>query len=235
MCRTLIPWQSVETVLLDLDGTLLDLHFDNHFWLEHVPKHFALARGIEITIAKEAIYPRYRAAYGTLDWYSVDYWSSELELDIATLKEEIAHLIALRPFAMDFLNGIKQLGKRVVLLTNAHPKSLSLKFSRIDLTPYFDAMMVSHDLAPYPKEHPEFWPYLQKEEPFHPAATLLIDDSLAVLRTAMTQGIAYLLAIRQPDSQRTLIDTQEFVGLNSFQELLSAIDLPTQKTLWFPT
>ncbi|MCP4043692.1 MAG: haloacid dehalogenase, partial [Gammaproteobacteria bacterium] len=32
-----INWNSIHTVLLDMDGTLLDLHFDNQFWLEHVP------------------------------------------------------------------------------------------------------------------------------------------------------------------------------------------------------
>ena len=24
----------VDTILLDMDGTLLDLHYDNHFWME---------------------------------------------------------------------------------------------------------------------------------------------------------------------------------------------------------
>ena len=37
----MLDWQDIHTVLLDMDGTLLDLHFDNHFWLEHLPKRYA--------------------------------------------------------------------------------------------------------------------------------------------------------------------------------------------------
>ncbi|HBT55971.1 MAG TPA: haloacid dehalogenase, partial [Pseudomonas sp.] len=33
----MLNWNAIDTVLLDMDGTLLDLHFDNHFWLEHMP------------------------------------------------------------------------------------------------------------------------------------------------------------------------------------------------------
>ena len=31
-----LAWRDIDTVLLDMDGTLLDLHYDNHFWLEPV-------------------------------------------------------------------------------------------------------------------------------------------------------------------------------------------------------
>ena len=27
-----IDWTQLDTILLDMDGTLLDLEFDNHFW-----------------------------------------------------------------------------------------------------------------------------------------------------------------------------------------------------------
>ena len=39
-------WENIETVLLDMDGTLLDLHFDNHFWLQHVPVCYAEKHGL---------------------------------------------------------------------------------------------------------------------------------------------------------------------------------------------
>jgi 5'-nucleotidase len=31
-------WREIDTVLLDMDGTLLDLEFDSHFWLSLVPQ-----------------------------------------------------------------------------------------------------------------------------------------------------------------------------------------------------
>ena len=37
----LLPWSGIDTILLDMDGTLLDLHYDNHFWQVYVPEKFA--------------------------------------------------------------------------------------------------------------------------------------------------------------------------------------------------
>ena len=37
----MIDWQQIDTVFLDMDGTLLDLNFDNHFWLKHVPLRYS--------------------------------------------------------------------------------------------------------------------------------------------------------------------------------------------------
>ena len=31
-------WSCIEVVCLDMDGTVLDLHFDNLFWLEVLPR-----------------------------------------------------------------------------------------------------------------------------------------------------------------------------------------------------
>ena len=36
-------WQHIDTVLFDLDGTLLDLAFDNHLWREIVPAEIGRA------------------------------------------------------------------------------------------------------------------------------------------------------------------------------------------------
>ena len=216
---TPLPWSAIDTVLLDMDGTLLDLHFDNHFWLEHLPQRYAELHGISRAAADAELLPLFRAHAGTLPWYCTDFWSRELNLSVRELKREVAHLIALRPDADTFLAAIRAAGKRVVLITNAHRDSLSLKLERIELAPYFDRLISSHDYG-FPKEDQQFWSALQADFAFEPARALFIDDSLPILRSARTFGIAHLLAVRQPDSRQPAKDSQEFAAVDDYRELL---------------
>ena len=215
----LLDWNAVDTVFLDMDGTLLDLHFDNHFWLEHVPRRYAGRHGIVLDAARRKLEQRYQAITGTLDWYCIDYWSDALALDIAALKREVEHLIAVRPGVEDFLLALKASAKRSVLVTNAHRKSLSLKMENTGLEEYFDALICSHDLG-LPKEDPAFWDAVERVEPYARARTLLIDDSASVLASARRAGIGHLLSIVQPDSKLPPRPEGAFPGLTHFHELL---------------
>ena len=214
-----LPWNAIDTVLLDMDGTLLDLHFDNHFWLQHLPQRYAEHHGVSRALAEAELLPLFREHAGTLNWYCTDFWSRELNLSIRDLKREVAHLIALRPDADTFIQALRQAGKQVVLITNAHRDSLSLKLERIELAPYFDRLISSHDYG-FPKEDQQFWSALQADFAFEPARALFIDDSLPILRSARTFGIAHLLAVRQPDSRQPAKDSQEFAAVDDYRELL---------------
>lgn len=215
----MIPWPSVNTVFLDMDGTLLDLHFDNHFWREHVPVRFAEKHGLGVDEAREQLFPIFANAEGTLDWYCVDYWSRELDLDIAGLKREVDHLIAVHPHVIEFLDQLRASSKRVVLVTNAHGKSVDIKFEKTKIGGHFDRVICSHDLG-LPKEDFDFWEKLQQTEPFERESTLLIDDSLPVLRSARNYGIAHLLAVYNPDSKGPRRDVETFAALEHFSDLL---------------
>lgn len=215
----LVPWNDIDTVLLDMDGTLLDLHFDNHFWLSHLPQRYAELHGISPQQAEDELLPLFRQHAGQLNWYCTDFWSRELKLPVRELKREVAHLIALRPDADTFLAAIRAAGKRVALITNAHRDSLSLKLERVELAPFFDRLISSHDYG-FAKEDQQFWFALQQDFGFVPARTLFIDDSLPILRSARQYGIAHLLAIRQPDSRKPGKDTEEFVGVEDYRRLL---------------
>ena len=215
----MITWNAIHTVFLDMDGTLLDLHYDNHFWLHHVPRRYAEKHGLSLETSQQALRVRYEKVAGTIQWYCMDYWSNELGLDIEQLKQEVAHLIAVHPHVTSFLKQTRSAGKRVVLVTNAHHKSLALKMSKTRLDPYFDAMICAHALG-MPKEHPDFWAALQTREAFNPRHTLLIDDSLPVLRSAHNYGIAHLLAIYQPDTKQARKDVGEFTAIESFEQIL---------------
>lgn len=214
-----LDWQRIDTVLLDMDGTLLDLHFDNHFWLEHVPKRYAETHGMTHEAAFEELLGRYRAVEGTIDWYCVDYWTNELKMDIALLKEEVDHLIAVHPHVIEFLEALKKAGKRRVLVTNAHGKAISLKMRRTPIGSHLDEVVCAHDFGA-PKEDQRFWQRLQGREPFVSETTLLVDDSLAVLRSAARYGIGNLLAIRKPDSKQAVREISEFPSVEHFRELI---------------
>jgi len=213
-----IAWERVATVLLDMDGTLLDLRYDNHFWLEHVPRRYAEAHGMPYDSARAELLERYRRAEGTLAWYCVDHWTRELGLDIPQLKEEVAHLIAVHPHVPDFLAAARAGGRRVVLVTNAHGVSIDLKFRRTALGRHFDRVVSAHEIG-VPKERPEFWARLAAVEPFDPARTLLVDDSLPVLRSAQAHGIAQLVAVRRPDSTLPGRDGGEFPAIDDFRSV----------------
>jgi putative hydrolase of the HAD superfamily len=213
-----LDWQDIETVFLDLDGTLLDLHFDNHFWLEYVPVRYAEKHELTAEEANKTLMDRYSEVKGQLEWYCVDFWSRELELDIEQLKHEVSHKIAVHPQVREFLQAIRDIGKRVVLVTNAHPASLSLKMKETGLDIFFDHMVNSHDLG-LAKEHDGFWRQLHIVEPYDPETTLLIDDNLEVLKSAEHFGIAHLLAVSNPDSQGNIVETEHFPALKSFSEI----------------
>ena len=212
-------WDDIETVLLDMDGTLLDLHFDNHFWLTHVPKCYAEKHGLTDDDAYQHLMCRYTEVKGRLDWYCVDFWTSELSLDIEQLKHDIAEKISIRPDVVTFLSWLNKNNKRVVLVTNAHPASLNLKMDKTNLHVHFDKIINAHDIG-LAKENEGFWEKLQHVEPYNKKHTMLIDDNLEVLECAAQYGIAYCYGIEQPDSWGDSVKSEDFVTLNSFKEIL---------------
>ena len=219
---TALPWRDIDTVLLDMDGTLLDLHYDNHFWLEHLPTRYAELHGISRAMAELELMPLFERNAGQLQWYCLDFWSAELKIPVRELKRETADLIALRPDADTFLAAIKEAGKRVIMITNAHRDSLSLKLERIELAPYFERLISSHDYG-FPKESPQFWDALRVDIGFEPARSLFIDDTLPILRSARDFGVRHLLAVKQPDSKKGPKDTKEFAALGDYRELLEGL------------
>jgi HAD superfamily hydrolase (TIGR01509 family) len=219
---TTLSWDHIDNIFLDMDGTLLDLRFDNHFWLEFVPQRYARDQGIPEQEAKAQLLERYRSREGTLEWYCVDHWSRELGLDIVLLKEEVDHLVSVHPHVIDFLEAVQHAGKRSALVTNAHQKTLAFKLERTPLGGYFDNVVCSHDIG-VPKEDPGFWPRLHAVQPFDPARTLFVDDSLAVLRAARDYGIRWLIAVVRPDSTQPPRAVDEFPAIRDFSSLIEGL------------
>ena len=215
----MIEWNKINSVFLDLDGTLLDLHFDNHFWKEHMPIRYAQHHDLEHAEAKLKLNEKYSAVYGSLSWYSVDYWTQELDMDIASLKKEVAAKISVRPKVEEFLEFLHMQGKRVVLVTNAHPASIAIKMDKTRLDRFFNRIITSHELG-HAKEAADFWTLLQQKETFDIKKTLFIDDNFDVLDAAKEYGIEYLLAIKKPDSQGEEKEHEHYPLLDCFDQII---------------
>jgi putative hydrolase of the HAD superfamily len=222
MQHALFPWQSIDTIFLDMDGTLLDLHYDDHFWQDFLPNAYASHHNLTLEQANAELQPKFKATEGSLDWYCVDYWSRELGLDIPSLKKEVAHLIAIHDGVIDFLQAMKKMGKRIVLMTNAHRKVVELKLHHTGIDVHFDAIVSSHDLG-LPKEDPEFWNKLQSIETYDKTRTLFADDTIAVLHSAKEAGLQHLLFIAKPSSQRAARTADGYIAINGFAELIDEL------------
>lgn len=195
----LVDWQNVEWVLLDMDGTVLDLAFDNYFWRELVPARYAEKYGLSLEAARAELEPRFAAVMHTLPWYCTDHWSEATGLDMAALKREVRERIRPVPGAEDFLRLMRDSGRRLWIVTNAHRDSWRLKLEHTGLGRYFERVVSSHDHG-YPKEDLRFWETMQAKHPFDAARSLFVDDSLPVLSSAQAFGIRQVIGIRKPDS-----------------------------------
>ncbi|TVZ37243.1 putative hydrolase of the HAD superfamily [Alteromonadaceae bacterium 2753L.S.0a.02] len=215
----MIDWQKIDTVLLDMDGTLLDLHFDNYFWLTHLPMRYAEANGITPQEANDFLMHHIHQYEGTLQWYCLDHWSQLVEMDIPTLKREVQHKIKIRPYADDFLRALRDHKKKVILITNSHPKGLSLKLDVTRIDQWLDLVISSHEYQ-FPKEDGGFWQTLYQREKFDPANTIFIDDTPRVLASAERFGIAHLVHICAPDSQKPARKSNRFLDISHFDEIM---------------
>jgi putative hydrolase of the HAD superfamily len=217
-----LAWKNIQTVLLDMDGTLLDLHFDNHFWLEHLPKKLAEKHNISLQAAKDRMAIETKQVMGTLSWYCLDFWADKLNIDIVEAKREIGHLISMRDDSLPFIDALKASGRKVILVTNAHPDSLSLKVEHTQLDDHIDQLISTHEFA-VTKESQELWKKLQAKLGFKPENTLFVDDSLGILKAAQDFGIRHLLAVSNPDSQQPVRDITEFPSIQDYRYLLDEI------------
>ncbi len=218
----MLNWSEISTVLLDMDGTILDLHFDTHFWLEHFPVRYSEKHGISIEEAKKRLVKRYHELTGTLEWYCLDYWTEFTQMSIPLMKREVQHLIQLREDADEFLTTLKQSGREVILVTNAHPDALSLKIERTQLDKYFDVLYSTHEFGAV-KESQELWQKLQAKQGFDINKTLFVDDSLPVLKSAQKYGIKHILAVENPDSKKPANDIPDFTSISDFRQLTKDI------------
>lgn len=208
-----------NTLMLDMDGTVLDLAFDNYVWKELIPSEFAKMHGMTLDAAKKELFAHYRSLQGKLDWYCLDHWSERLGLDILAIHRTVDHRIGFLPGARQFLEAVSQTDLRLLLVTNSHPDTLMLKSAVTGVTGFFDATYSAHDIG-HAKEEQSFWHALRGTEGFDPKRTLFVDDTIAVLRSAADFGVGMLVRIAWPDTTAMRRDAPGFAEVESVAELL---------------
>lgn len=215
----IVDWQQIDTLLLDMDGTLLDRKFDNHLWEHLLPKRYCEAQRATGNGDREELFAHMHKVRHTLQYYQLDYWTRYTGVDLLALHHEIGHLIDYRPGAKDFLDWIRSHRVSCMLVTNAQRDCLAAKDAHSNLCRTLTVTVSSHDYG-HPKESESFWMRLNEEHPFDAARTLLIDDDQIVLDSASAFGIRHLLTVRQPDSKQPFRRDLRFPAFNDFNELM---------------
>ena len=215
-------WAEIDTVLLDMDGTLLDRHFDDYFWHCYVPENYALAHDLEIEEARRQLRGKYDRQEGTLAWTNLDYWSEVLGLDIPELKRRVDALVMVHPHVIDFMVFCRDHGKDVCLVTNAHRKTLEIKMAKASLLSYCNRVICAEEIG-VAKEEAEFWPRLQQRLGYDKGRTMLADDTERVLDAASLHGLALLIHIARASSRSPLRFSRKYPSIIYFKELLPTV------------
>ena len=196
-----MKWNSIETFFLDMDGTLLDLAYDNYFWHEHIPALYSKKNGITMQEGTHIFEELYKNKQDTMEWYSISYWSKVLKIDLQLEILKTRNQIKVFDGAIDLLRKLKKHKIKIYLLTNCPREMLDIKMTQTKLWGYFDKIISSEDCG-YIKESDEFWGYLNKNIEYNTRTTVFIDDNQNVLRYSKNNGIQNIYCIDFPDSKK---------------------------------
>ena len=215
-----VDWDDIDDVLLDMDGTLLDRHFDNFFFEEELPRRYAALHGLQLEESRDRLMAMYRSVEGELAWTDLHYWTKQVGIDVVALHRELDHMIGFLSGAEEFLRHLHQLGKRVTIVTNAHASGVAIKVAKTGLDRHVDRIVNAFEVG-YLKMRPEYWPSCQRLLRFDPSRSLFMDDDENCLTAAKEFGVAHLVHSAKSSSQLPPAPLTQFVSVTGFSPLFS--------------
>jgi putative hydrolase of the HAD superfamily len=213
-------WDRIDDVLLDMDGTLLDRHFDNFFFEEELPRRYARLHALPFEEARDRLMAMYRSVEGELAWTDLHYWTERVGIDVVAMHKELDHMIGFLPGAEAFLQYLRELGKRVTIVTNAHRSGVAVKAAKTGLDRLVDRIVDAFEVG-YLKMRPEYWPACRRLLGFNPARSFYMDDDERCLIAAQHFGVAHVIHSARSSSQLPPAPLARFPSVSSFAPLLN--------------
>ena len=217
---SLLSWDRIDDVLVDMDGTLLDRHFDNFFFEEELPRRYANLHGLSFEASRERLMAMYRSVEGELAWTDLRYWGERVGIDVVAMHREFQHLIGFLPGAEDFLKAVRAKGKRIIVLTNAHEAGVAVKCAQTGLPKYVDRIVDAFEVG-YLKMRLEYWPACRKLVGFDPNRSLYVDDDELCLAAAKQYGVASIIHSAKSSSQLPSAPSSQFASVEHLPALLN--------------
>ena len=217
---TIMIRKDIECLLIDMDGVLLDNTYDNNFWQNQIPNVLAEKKNITFDDAKRLAIQIFNFKKNTKDWYDVDYWSNMLDIDIEAQKKSEASLSKIKLYD-NVIYTLSELKKdmRLILITNAHRKTLNIKLGKFNIEPYFHEMVCAHELY-YVKEELQLWHMLRSRYRLDFNKTVLVEDTLNNINVALSAGVSSAVYVGDED----LPSSDRLLKLDSINQLLSTFD-----------
>ncbi len=212
--------KDIECLLIDMDGVILDNTYDNNFWQNQIPNVLSKKKNISFDDAKRLAIQIFNFKKNTKDWYDLDYWSNMLGIDIEAEKrsQESLGKIKLYDNVIDTLIELKK-NARLIMITNAHRKTLNIKLEKFNIKPCFHEMVCAHELN-YVKEDLQLWYMLRTKYKLDFEKTVLVEDTINNIKVALSAGVSSAIYVGKENFKYS----DKILKLDSINQLLSTFN-----------